>query len=111
MKTDLLSMGYRCLGTNAAGVTVWAKPFGCTLLVIAVAGTDLTLAQHFKGNDGQSLVWSTQKYDQAQDGTLLQWIQYTETFHVRTGIGYGDPNAGNYAFLTVEQKMEALLNK
>jgi len=111
MKTDLLSMGYRCIGTNEAGVTVWAKPFGNTLLVIAVAGADLTLAQHFKGSDGQSLVWSTQKYDQAQDGTLLQWIQYTETFHVKTGIGYGSPNTESYAFLTAEQKMESLLDK
>lgn len=48
-KTDLLLMGYRPLGTNEHGVTVSAKHFGYTLLVIAIKGDDLTLAQHFKG--------------------------------------------------------------
>lgn len=108
-KTDLLSMGYRQLGTNTHGVTVYAKPFGYTLLVVAIKGDDLTLSQHFKGNGDMGLAWKSVKYDPTKDGTVLQWIQYAECFGVRTGIGYGSPRSDEYAFLTREQQLEALI--
>lgn len=108
---DLLSMGYRPLGTNGFGVTVYAKPFGYTLLVIAIKGDDLTLAQHFKGNEDKPLVWETIKYDPIKDGTIVQWVRYVECFNVRTGIGYGSPRSDEYTFLTREQQLDALLTK
>ena len=84
-KTDLLLMGYRPLGTNEHGVTVSAKHFGYTLLVIAIKGDDLTLAQHFKGNEDKPLVWNTFRYNPIEDGSVIQWIRYVECFDVKTG--------------------------
>lgn len=108
-KTDLLLMGYRPLGTNEHGVTVYAKPFGYTLLVIAIKGDDLTLAQHFKGNEDKSLVWKTVRYNPIEDGSVIQWIRYVECFDVKIGIGYGSPGSDEYAFLTWEQQLEDLV--
>lgn len=108
-KTDLLLMGYRPLGTNEHGVTVYAKPFGYTLLVISIKGDRVTLTQHYSSKDNRPLVWKDMEYDPSGCETLAECIRLFESFEARTGIGYGSPGSDEYAFLTWEQQLEVLV--
>lgn len=101
---DLTAMGYRPLGVDKTGTTVYAKPFGYTLLMV-LFNEQITFQQRFKGKQG-ILVWERNTYSDKMI-PFIKWLQYAETYYVRAGLNV-DCNT-SFEFLTADELINDLL--
>ena len=89
---NLEMMGYRLLGVKAT--PVYAKPFGYTLFTVALTEPPV-FKQHFKGANGQQLVWTSVPYKDTEP--FLGWLKYCENWHSKNSLGCG--NDSEYEFM------------
>lgn len=100
---DLTAMGYRPLGVDKTGTTVYAKPFGYTLLMV-LFNEQITFQQRFKGKQG-ILIWDSKNF--SNEEPFIKWLQYAETYYVRAGLDV-DCNT-SFEFLTADELINDLL--
>jgi len=106
---DLTAMGYRLLGINKNGITIYAKPFGYGLFTVSFEEGIPVFRQRFKDLQGAIAVWSSFNFNGETYATFLEWLKYAETWHARSGLEVGIDSS--FEFLTSEQLAENLCSE